>query len=76
MNIMLSQADKDKQKEIFDNALKSSIKDNNLAIIPVDLKANYVPLTNEPKLVDAPTLNFLNKKILFLLFGIRSNLLE
>ncbi len=64
MNAMLSQADKDKQKEVFDNALKASIKDNNSAIIPVDLKADYVPLTNEPKLVDAQTLDFLNKKIL------------
>ena len=64
MNAMLSQEDKNRQKEIFDTALQASIKDNNSAIIPVDLKADYVPLTNEPKLVDAATLDFLNKKIL------------
>lgn len=64
MNAMLSQEDKNKQKELFDHALRISIKENNSAIIPVDLKAEYVPLTNEPKLVDAQTLDFLNKKIL------------
>jgi len=64
MNAMLSQEDKNKQKEIFDNALRTSIKDNNSAIIPVDLKADYVPLSSDPKLVDAATLDFLNKKIL------------
>jgi HK97 family phage portal protein len=64
MNAMLSQEDKNKQKELFDNALKLSIKENNSAIIPVDLKAEYVPLASEPKLVDAQTLDFLNKKIL------------
>lgn len=64
MNAMLSQEDKNKQKEIFDNALRTSIRENNSAIIPVDLKADYVPLTSEPKLVDPATLDFLNKKIL------------
>jgi HK97 family phage portal protein len=64
MNAMLSQEDKNKQKEIFDNALRTSIKENNSAIIPVDLKADYVPLSSDPKLVDAATLDFLNKKIL------------
>lgn len=64
MNAMLSQEDKNKQKEVFDNALRISIKENNSAIIPVDLKADYVPLNNEPKFVDAATLDFLNKKIL------------
>jgi HK97 family phage portal protein len=64
MNAMLSQEDKNKQKELFDTALKNSIRENNSAIIPVDLKADYVPLTIDPKLVDAATLDFLNKKIL------------
>ncbi|MDY0210607.1 MAG: phage portal protein [Acholeplasma sp.] len=64
MNAMLSQEDKNKQKEIFDNALKNSINEHKSAIIPVDLKADYVPLTIDPKLVDASTLDFLNKKIL------------
>lgn len=64
MNAMLSQDDKDKQKAIFDNALRNSIKENNSAIIPVDLKADYVPLNSDPKLVDAETLEFLNEKIL------------
>lgn len=64
MNAMLSQDDKNKQKAIFDEALRSSIKDNNSAIIPVDLKADYVPLNSDPKLVDAATLEFLNEKIL------------
>lgn len=64
MNAMLSQEDKDKQKAIFDNALRTSIKDNNSAIIPVDLKADYVPLNSDPKLVDSTTLEFLNEKVL------------
>lgn len=64
MNAMLSQEDKDKQKAIFDTALRTSIKDNNSAIIPVDLKADYVPLNSDPKLVDAATLEFLNEKVL------------
>lgn len=64
MNAMLSQEDKNKQKDLFDRALNASIKDSKSAIIPVDLKADYVPISNDPKLVDAPTLDFLNKKIL------------
>lgn len=73
MNAMLSQDDKDKQKSIFDNALRTSINDNNSAIIPVDLKADYVPLDSDPKLVDADTLEFLNEKILSY-FGISKSI--
>jgi HK97 family phage portal protein len=64
MNAMLSESDKKKQKQIFDEVLKSSIKDNSSSIIPIDLKAEYVPLQIDPKLVDEATLNFLQKKIL------------
>ena len=61
---MLNEKDKQAQKAEFENALKESIGDGGSSIVPVDLKADYVPLTVDPKLVDSATLSFLQKKII------------
>lgn len=64
INGMLNEKDKQAQKAEFENALKESIGDSGSSIVPVDLKADYVPLTVDPKLVDSATLSFLQKKII------------
>ena len=64
INGMLNEKDKQAQKAEFENALKESIGDGGSSIVPVDLKADYVPLTVDPKLVDSTTLSFLQKKII------------
>ena len=64
INGMLNEKDKQAQKAEFENALKESIGDGGSSIVPVDLKADYVPLTVDPKLVDSATLSFLQKKII------------
>jgi HK97 family phage portal protein len=64
MNAMLSEKDKQKQKELFDEGLKSNSAKNGSSIIPIDLKSDYVPLSTDPKLVDMDTLNFVQSKIL------------
>jgi HK97 family phage portal protein len=64
MNGMLSETDKKKQRELFDIALNDSITTKGSAIIPIDLKSEYVPLTVDPKLIDKETLEFLQSKIL------------
>ena len=63
INGMLNEKDKNAQKAEFERALKDSTGDGS-SIIPVDLKADYVPLTVDPKLVDSTTLTFLQKKII------------
>ena len=60
---MLKEADKQKQIDEFNRALAKASKTES-AIIPVDSKADYVPLTSDPKLVDAETLKFTQGKIL------------
>ena len=64
MSAMLSDSDKNKQLESFNEILKQSIRNRGSSIIPVDLKADYVPLTTDPKLTDKDTLEFLQSKIL------------
>jgi len=64
MNGMLSETDKKKQRKLFDAALNDSITTKGSAIIPIDLKSEYVPLTVDPKLIDKETLEFLQSKIL------------
>lgn len=63
INGMLKEADKQKQIEEFNRALQNSTK-NDSSIVPVDAKADYVPLTSDPKLVDEKTLDFIQSKIL------------
>jgi len=71
MNGMLSETDKKKQRELFDLALADSITNKGSAIIPVDLKSEYIPLQVDPKLTDKDTLEFLQSKILDY-FGVSS----
>ena len=64
INGMLNEKDKNAQKAEFERALKDSTTGDGSSIVPVDLKADYVPLTVDPKLVDSTTLTFLQKKII------------
>jgi HK97 family phage portal protein len=64
MSAMLSEADKKKQLDMFNEILRDSIKSKGSSIIPVDLKADYIPLSVDPKLIDSETLSFLQSKIL------------
>ena len=64
MSAMLSESDKKKQLDMFNEILRESIKSKGSSIIPVDLKADYIPLSVDPKLIDSETLSFLQSKIL------------
>ncbi len=64
MNAMLNETDKNKQLASFNEMLRESIKNKGSSIIPIDLKSEYIPLSVDPKLIDAETLEFLNDKIL------------
>jgi len=64
MNAMLSEKDKQKQKDIFDEALKNNLEKNGSSIIPVDTKSDYIPLSSDPKIIEKDTLNFVQSKIL------------
>ena len=63
INGMLKESDKQKQIDEFNRMLEASIK-NDSAIVPVDGKAEYVPLSSDPKLVNTDTLKFTQSKIL------------
>ena len=71
MNAMLSESDKKKQVNSFNDILRESVKVKGSSIIPIDLKSEYIPLSVDPKLIDADTLAFLNDKILNY-FGVSS----
>lgn len=64
MNGMLSEGDRKKQRDLFDSALNETINNKGSSIIPVDLKADYIPIDIDPKLIDKDTLEFLQSKIL------------
>src|SRR5690554_148340 len=64
MNGMLSETDKKKQRDLFDTALNDTVNNKGSSIIPVDLKADYIPIDIDPKLIDKDTLQFLQSKIL------------
>ncbi|QLY40180.1 phage portal protein [Hujiaoplasma nucleasis] len=63
MNGMLSEADKKKQRDLFDAALSESTHVKGSSIIPIDLKSEYIPLDVDPKMIDKDTLEFLQSKI-------------
>lgn len=63
INGMLKETDRGKQLDEFNRAVEKATK-NDSSIIPMDSKAEYVPLTSDPKLVDEPTLKFVQSKIL------------
>ena len=62
INGMLKEADKNKQIDEFTRAVKETTT-NNTSIIPMDAKADYTPLSIDPKLIDEPTLKFVQAKI-------------
>lgn len=62
INGMLKEADKQKQVDEFNRAIMRASKSES-AIVPIDGKADYVPLTVDPKMVDNDTLKFLQSKI-------------
>ncbi len=64
INGILNDKDKTAQKKEFDEALKESVETGGSAIVPVDLKSEYIPLATDPKLIDSTTLTFLQKKII------------
>lgn len=63
INGMLKESDKKKQIDEFNRIVKESIE-NETSIVPIDAKAEYVPLESDPKLVDDGTLKFVQSKIL------------
>ena len=73
MNAMLSETDKKKQVNSFNDILRESVKIKGSSIIPIDLKSEYIPLSVDPKLIDTDTLEFLNNKILNY-FGVSSQI--
>ena len=64
MSAMLNDSDKQKQLDSFNEILRESIRNKGSSIIPVDLKADYIPIETDPKLIDKDTLEFLQSKIL------------
>ena len=61
INTML---DDDKQKAERDK-LEAAIASGDSAILPLDLKGDYTPLNVDPKLIDEPTMKFIQDKILY-----------
>src|SRR5690554_1986746 len=61
---MLNDQDKKKQLDTFNEILRESVRNKGSSIIPVDLKADYIPLDIDPKLIDSDTLDFIQSKIL------------
>lgn len=70
INGMLKESDKQKQIDEFNRAIKRASSEDS-SIVPIDAKAEYTPLSVEPKLVDERTLDFLQSKILDY-FGVSS----
>jgi HK97 family phage portal protein len=64
MNGMLSETDKKKQRDLFEEALSETVNVKGSSIIPIDLKSEYIPIKIEPKLIDKDTLEFLQSKII------------
>lgn len=64
MNAMLSEKDKSKQLDAFNEILTDAVKTKGSSIIPIDLKADYIPIETDPKLIDKDTLEFLHSKII------------
>ncbi len=74
INGILKEADKQKQIDEFNRAVKKSSSDGS-AVIPIDSKSEYIPLNNDPKLVDSTTLDFIQSKILDY-FGVSKPILD
>lgn len=63
INGMLKETDKGRQIDEFERAILKATSGNS-SIVPMDTKADYVPLTSDPKIVDSSTLDFVQNKIL------------
>lgn len=63
INGMLKEADKMKQLDEFQRAILKATEGDS-SIVPMDTKAEYVPLTADPKVVESTTLDFVQNKIL------------
>ncbi len=64
MNGMLSDKDKEKQLDSFNEMLNVAVNKKGSSIMPMDLKSEYVPLETDPKIVNKDVLDFLQSKIL------------
>lgn len=63
INGMLKEVDKMKQLDEFQRAILKATEGDS-SIVPMDTKAEYVPLTADPKVVESTTLDFVQSKIL------------
>ena len=63
INGMLKESDKMKQLDEFQRAILKATEGDS-SIVPMDTKAEYVPLTADPKVVESTTLDFVQSKIL------------
>ena len=63
INGMLKEADKMKQLDEFQRAILKATEGDS-SIVPMDTKAEYVPLTADPKVIESTTLDFVQSKIL------------
>lgn len=73
INGILKEADRQKQIDEFNRAVKKSSSEGS-AVIPIDAKSEYIPLNNDPKLVESTTLDFIQSKILDY-FGVSKEIL-
>lgn len=60
MNTMLDTDEQIAEREKFEKKLSS----NSSAVLPMDLKGDYIPITSTPTVIDNTTLDFVQKKIL------------
>lgn len=55
----------DDEKQKAERArFEKAIESGSTGILPLDLKAEYTPITSDPKMIDKDTLEFLDKKVL------------
>ena len=73
INGILKESDRQKQIDEFNRAVKKSSSEGS-AVIPIDAKSEYIPLNNDPKLVESTTLDFIQSKILDY-FGVSKEIL-
>jgi len=63
LNGLLNKEDKEKQIGEFNKAIGTAVSKKS-SVIPMDLKSEYKPLSVDPKMIDQPTLDFVQSKIL------------
>lgn len=60
INTMLDDESQQKERAKFEKALFTGES----GLLPMDLKGEFLPLTLDPKMVDGPTMEFLDRKVL------------